>query len=92
MKPLYNYQRADTMPNLTLKNIPDKLYDCLKEAASQHHRSINSELIACLEKAYMPTRWTTEQHLANAQTLRERVKVKKLSIKEIQEFKDQGRP
>ena len=32
------------MANLTLKNIPNELYDCLKEAASQHHRSINSEL------------------------------------------------
>ncbi len=92
MKPLYNYFGLNTMPNLTLKNIPDELYDCLKEAANQHHRSINSELIACLEKAFMPIRWTSEQHLANAQTLRNRVKAKKISIKEIQEFKNQGRP
>jgi plasmid stability protein len=92
MVPFYNYLLDKDMPNLTLKNIPDELYACLKEAANQHHRSINSELIACLEKTFMPTRWTVDQYLANAKTLRNRVKVKKLSIKEIQELKSEGRP
>jgi plasmid stability protein len=32
------------MPALTVKNIPDDLYDHLKVSAKAHHRSINSEL------------------------------------------------
>ena len=80
------------MANLTLKNIPDDLYKRLKETANLHHRSINSELIVCLEKALMPTRKTPEQHIVTAQAIRKRVKTKKISIKEIQQFKNKGRP
>jgi len=80
------------MANITLKNIPDNLYSRLKEAANLHHRSINSELIDCLERILMPTQRSPEQFIANAQSVRQRVKAKNLSIKEIQEFKNQGRP
>lgn len=80
------------MVNITLKNIPDDLYNRLKEVANLHHRSINSELIDCLERTLMPTRKSPEQYIANAQTIRKRVKAKKLSTREIQEFKNQGRP
>ena len=80
------------MPNLTLKNIPDELYQRLKESAEQHHRSINSELIDRLEKLFMPVKYSPEKYIANAQLLRKRVKVKKLSAREINELKEQGRP
>lgn len=38
------------MANVTVKNIPDDLYEQLKQAAEAHHRSVNSELIHCLEQ------------------------------------------
>jgi plasmid stability protein len=79
------------MTNITLKNIPDDLYARLKEAATIHHRSINSEFIASLEKMLPPRRWTAEEHLAKARALRQRVKVKKISSKIITEAKNQGR-
>ena len=41
------------MPAITVKNIPDLIYENLKFAAKAHHRSINSEIIACLEKELM---------------------------------------
>ena len=44
------------MPAITVKNIPDALYERLKASASAHHRSINSELIHCLEQALLPKR------------------------------------
>ena len=34
---------------LTLKNVPDDIYERLKLAAQAHRRSINSEVIVCLE-------------------------------------------
>ena len=80
------------MTNLTVKNIPEELYTQLKEAAYRHHRSINSELIACLEKTLMPQKYTPEEHLARARLLRQKVKTKKISAKEISAAKQDGRP
>jgi hypothetical protein len=36
------------MPAVTVKNLPDDLYERLKANAQAHHRSINGELIATL--------------------------------------------
>lgn len=60
------------MASITLKNIPDALYEKLRESAKTHHRSINSELIVCLEQFLMPQRWTAADHLAKARALRSR--------------------
>ena len=55
---------------LTLKNIPDSIYARLREAADAHHRSMNSEVIACLEKALMPVRIGSAERVARARQLR----------------------
>lgn len=39
------------MATITLKNVPDDLYDQLKRSADRHRRSINREAILCLEQA-----------------------------------------
>jgi antitoxin FitA len=39
------------MATITLKNIPDKLYERLKYFAKVRHRSLNSEIIYNLEKS-----------------------------------------
>ena len=39
---------------MTLKGIPDELYAQLKALAVVHHRSLNSEAIACLETVLLP--------------------------------------
>ncbi len=36
------------MPTLNIKNVPDDLYERLKERAEVHRRSINKEAILCL--------------------------------------------
>ena len=77
--------------SITLKNIPEPLYEKLREAAKLHHRSINSELIACLEQLLMPKRWTADAHLAEARTLRSKVKAAPLSARVIDEAKREGR-
>ncbi len=79
------------MPNLTLKNVPEELYEQLKRAAHLHHRSINSELIACLERIFLPKCWSAEDRIERARNLRKRVKVKKISTLEIMEAKDERR-
>jgi len=44
------------MATVTLKNIPDELYERLKATAQAHRRSINSELIHCLETVLKPSK------------------------------------
>ncbi|MGE3774635.1 MAG: Arc family DNA-binding protein, partial [Gammaproteobacteria bacterium] len=51
---------------LTLKNIPDEVYERLKASAEMHRRSLNSEAIVCLEAALMPGRLAVAVRLARA--------------------------
>ena len=45
-----NWLESKVLPTtLTLKNIPDELYERLKSAAELNRRSLNSEAIVCLE-------------------------------------------
>ena len=39
------------MATITVKNIPADLYEHLKASAGANHRSINGEIIACIERA-----------------------------------------
>lgn len=55
---------------LTLKNIPDDVYDRLRAAAGQHRRSLNSEAIVCLETVLTPSRLPPSERLARARELR----------------------
>ncbi|MEP6834462.1 MAG: Arc family DNA-binding protein [Gemmatimonas sp.] len=39
------------MPTITLKGLPDALHERLKQQAAANRRSLNSEVIVCLERA-----------------------------------------
>jgi len=80
-----------SMPAITVKNIPDRLYQHLKASAQIHHRSINSELIVCLERVLLPTRIPPHELITAARALREQVKVPLLTAAEIDKAKAQGR-
>ena len=80
------------MPAITVKNIPDDLYRRLKSAAAMHHRSINSELIVCLEEVLQPVRMTVDEHLAAAARLRAQLDGLRVTEKEISAAKRAGRP
>ncbi len=78
--------------NLSLKNIPDEIYNRLKESAEAHHRSLNGEVIACLEHALMPVRVSPGEHLVRARRIREGLQPGQFNADEILEAIDQGRP
>ena len=78
--------------SITLKNIPEAIYDSLRSAADAHHRSLNSEVIACLERVLMPTKITNEVHLAKARDIRNELKGKKFKVADIEKAIDRGRP
>jgi antitoxin FitA len=79
------------MATVTFKNIPDDLYEQLKQAANAHHRSVNSELIYCLEKTFKPTRISATELAEKALRLRSQVDAKKVDIDQINEAINQGR-
>ena len=79
------------MASLTIKNIPDDLYEHLKQAANAHHRSINSELIYCLERTLLPTKLSAMELKNAAKTLRERVIADRIDPDEIDAAKNEGR-
>ena len=41
---------AVTMASITIKSVPPGLHEGLKEAARRNHRSLQGEIIACLER------------------------------------------
>ena len=79
------------MPSITVKNIPDDLYEQLKRAAAAHHRSINSELIHCLEMTFRPSPLSATDLAETARMLRSRVDATLIDSDEINEAKTQGR-
>lgn len=80
------------MTTITVKNIPDDLYERLKHRAQTHRRSINGELIHCLEAALMPKRITPEERLERIRSVRPRIDPQAVSAEEIREAIGEGRP
>ena len=80
------------MTNLTLKNIPEDLYLQLKESARLHHRSINGEILYCLERTLSPRPIDVAEHLAEARLIRDKTAHYKLTDEEIDTAKREGRP
>jgi plasmid stability protein len=75
------------MPTITVKNIPPDLYARLKELAEANHRSINSEIIACLEQSVSGRRLDPDTLLANARKLREKTSGYTISDEEFNQAK-----
>lgn len=80
------------MATLTLKNMPDNLYNQLKESARLHHRSINSEIIYCVERTVNPHKINVAEHLEIAKQLRAKTANYLLTDEEINKAKSEGRP
>lgn len=76
---------------LTLKNIPDEVYDRLKASAEMHRRSLNSEALVCLETVLLPGRVDPGERIARARALRATLPKAKFRAREIDTLKREGR-
>lgn len=76
---------------LTLKNIPDAVYERLKATALAHRRSMNSEAIVCLEAALFSASTTVSDRLARARNLRESLGQQQFMAAHIDSAKQEGR-
>jgi len=80
------------MPALTIKNIPDPLYQQLKTAAELHRRSINSEVLIYLERALIASKTTPNERLSRIEQLRATIKPNNITPEDIEQAINSGRP
>lgn len=76
---------------LTLKNIPDLVYERLKLSAQANRRSMNSEAIVRLEATLLPAKVAPSERLARVRQLRSALAQGTFSAHEIDSFKGEGR-
>lgn len=96
MQYLWNHNGSIRMESLmpttlTLKNIPDDLYQRLKASADAHRRSMNSEALVCLENALLPGRMAPDERIARARALRASLPHGKFRAHDIDTLKREGR-
>jgi plasmid stability protein len=80
------------MPTMTLKNIPEPLYERLKQAAALHRRSLNSEILYCLEEALEPRKRNASELVEKARMVREKTAHYRLDDEELDRARRAGRP
>lgn len=80
------------MTTITLKNVPDDLYERLKRQAKARRRSVNSEAIHCLETVLGPRRITAEDRLERIRGARPRIDPQAVSPDDVLAAIDEGRP
>lgn len=78
------------MPTLTIKGLPDPVYRRLKAQAAAHRRSLNGEIIVCLERA-VGAGLDVRTWLAEAQALRDRLGLRPLTDRELWAARRAGR-
>jgi plasmid stability protein len=79
------------MATITIKNIPDELYQELKRSAAQNRRSINSEVIVCLERALRRTPVDRNELLARIREHRSKMTKVFVTDEDLRAAKNEGR-
>ena len=80
------------MTTITIKNIPDDLYERIKQMAVANRRSINSQVIIAIEEVVMPKRLDVNAWLTDARRLRALTADTPITHIELNELKNSGRP
>lgn len=80
------------MATITVKGLPDDVYDRLKKSAAVHRRSINSEVIVCLERTFSSRPIDPAAFLDRVDALREKVALPPLTEEVLRVAKGSGRP
>jgi len=80
------------MRTITVKNIPDDLYERLRKTAADNRRSMNSEVIVCIERAvHSRKQGTPDDILAKARELRQKTARQVATDAEFTRMKVTGR-
>lgn len=79
------------MATMTIKNIPDELYEELKQRAAANRRSVNNEVIVLIERAVQYQAQDPNEVLERVRVLREKLDIY-VTEDEITAAKNEGRP
>jgi len=79
------------MTTFTLKGIPDDLYERLKRRAAENRRSINGEMLVCLEEVLIGRRENQVEMLAKVDAVRERLRMRPYTQAALNAAKRRGR-
>ena len=79
------------MATLTIKNLPDELYEKIKTSAAVNRRSINQEVIFLIEQVLAANAVGQETTLEEVRALREKLGIY-VTDEEINQAKNEGRP
>lgn len=80
------------MPSLTIKNVPREVYRRLKARAVANRRSLNSEVIVCLEQSLGVRNLDPDEFLREVDELRGSLNVTPLDDEALRTMKAGGRP
>jgi plasmid stability protein len=80
------------MATLTIKNIPDEVYQELKRRAQENRRSLNGEVIFSLEQLLQRAPGRRRPTVADFRALREQYPIPSMSDEEFERAKTEGRP
>lgn len=75
------------MANITIKNIPDDLYEKLKKSAKIKRRSINQEIIVCIEESVQEEGSAPDELIENARRLRTKTDSYPVKNEELNQIK-----
>ena len=75
-----------------LQNIPDHLYERLRLAAKANRRSLNSQVIVCLESVFSRSPVSVAERLSRARELRNELPQGNFELAEIDALKRIGAP
>ena len=87
----WNKHGDDKMATITVKNIPDDLYKKLKENASINRRSINREVIYCIENTVKSRKIDTDEFITQIDNFYRDKNIPLLTDTTLKEFKERGR-
>ncbi|HUG27144.1 MAG TPA: Arc family DNA-binding protein [Gemmatimonadales bacterium] len=79
------------MPTLTIKGLPEPIYRQLKAQAETNRRSLNGEIIACLERSVGAAPFDAVDWLADVEAFRERSGVQPVPDEELRAARRLGR-
>lgn len=80
------------MPALTIKGMSPELLDRLRRQAAAHRRSVNQEVLACLEAQTRGEPFVLAEFLERVRARRTAMAAAPLSAAEIDAAKRMGRP
>ncbi|MFH0825580.1 MAG: Arc family DNA-binding protein [Pseudomonadota bacterium] len=80
------------MTTMIIENVPDRLYDGIKKRAEEKGRTVDDEVITCLERALRRERVDPEAFLAEVEALQQRISLPYLTDEILRAAKEEERP